>query len=90
MNIFSKLLARAQLPGRFPSRKRKPLVHRVEVSVAVQQTCTSREYHKWGWQGECKIPKSVREKLEDHACSYRSKGKITVGKWTIQPWEEAK
>ena len=48
-------------------------------------------YHKWGWQGGCKIPKAVREKLEDYACSYRN-GKaasLTVGKWTIQPWEEA-
>lgn len=49
-------------------------------------------YHKWGWQGECKIPKAVRDKLEDYALSYRAGklGKRRVGKWTIMPWEEEK
>ena len=48
-------------------------------------------YPNWGWQGDCQIPKAIRDKLEDYACAYR-KGKpasFTVGKWTIEPWEEA-
>lgn len=46
-------------------------------------------YPNWGWQGDCKIPKAIRDKLERYAESYRKgkRKKLTVGKWTIEPWE---
>ncbi len=50
-------------------------------------------YHQWGWQhdGE-KIPKATRDQLDDWAQDYRdgnAKGdSLTVGKWTIKPWND--
>lgn len=44
-------------------------------------------YHEWGWQGECKIPREVREKLEDWAIQNPdSKETFTYKGWTIRPW----
>jgi hypothetical protein len=49
-------------------------------------------YHKWGFQGEEKIPLKHRDALERWANRHVAgvtKGKsFTSGKWTIKPWED--
>ena len=53
------------------------------VGMGAELDCPPGDaYHKWGWQGECKMPKKTREKLEDGMQSY--KPEVKVGKWTAK------
>jgi len=44
-------------------------------------------YHKWGFQGEYRIPKIIKKKLANWAENHDT-GKFKCGKFIIQPWED--
>lgn len=45
-------------------------------------------YHKWGFQGESKISKDIREKLEDWVLGYPAEKEFTYKGYTIQVWTD--
>lgn len=48
-------------------------------------------YHEWGWQDECEIPKKTKKVFEEWIHDLDGDGNeenasLTVGKYTIKPW----